>query len=254
MPSLKAAGARAFASLRQAGSGDLVACCKRRHLPGDGSFNMRTASMARPMPTSRIDRSSGVGAGVGYRTTASVGPRMGVPVTRCLSVDMTNGWTIRDSFSAFQHRRSSSSSSSSTTSSSSPAPTLTNDDESKDPASNTSSDDASTADSFTDVPGSKAGGKKLAIVFTCNVCDTRSAKQFTEHAYTNGVVIVQCPKCNSRHLIADNLGMFTDDEEWTIEGAMDKMGQSVTRVTDDNVMELTLEDVVGEIPRSPTKT
>jgi hypothetical protein len=32
------------------------------------------------------------------------------------------------------------------------------------------------------IPGAQSGGRKLAIVFTCNVCETRCAKQFTERA------------------------------------------------------------------------
>ena len=100
-------------------------------------------------------------------------------------------------------------------------------------------------------PGSQTGGKKLAIVFTCGVCGTRAAKQFTERAYTHGVVLVKCPGCGNQHLIADNLSMFTDDTEnedgsgWNIQKAVAKIGQNVTTVTDGNVLELTLEGVVG---------
>jgi hypothetical protein len=100
------------------------------------------------------------------------------------------------------------------------------------------------------IPGAQKGGKKLAIVFTCTVCDTRAAKQFTENAYQNGVVVVTCPGCGNKHLIADNLGYFKEDEDagggWNIETAMAKLGQNVNMVTNDNVMELSLEDIYGE--------
>ncbi|KAG7365438.1 DNL zinc finger-domain containing protein [Nitzschia inconspicua] len=104
------------------------------------------------------------------------------------------------------------------------------------------------------IPGSQTGGKKLAIIFTCTVCNTRSAKQFTEKAYQKGVVIVQCPGCKNRHLIADNLGFFEDchDEDgdgsggWNIEKAMQRMGDHVQVVTNDNVMELSVEDIFGQ--------
>lgn len=104
---------------------------------------------------------------------------------------------------------------------------------------------------LTNLPGTggKAGQKLLAIVFTCTVCNTRSAKQFTEQAYRNGVVLVRCPGCHNLHLIADRLGVFEDQGEdgqgWDIEKAMANIGENVKAVNNDNVLELTVEDVVG---------
>ncbi|KJA28208.1 hypothetical protein HYPSUDRAFT_130039 [Hypholoma sublateritium FD-334 SS-4] len=53
---------------------------------------------------------------------------------------------------------------------------------------------------------------KLQITFTCTVseCGERSTHQFSKQAYEKGVVLVQCPKCRNRHLIADHLGWFAD--------------------------------------------
>jgi len=100
---------------------------------------------------------------------------------------------------------------------------------------------------FSDVPGTiHGGGRKLAVVYTCKVCETRSAKRFSEQAYRNGVVMVRCPGCDNLHLIADRLGFFEDEEGgWDIEKFMDRMGDKVQAINDDNILELTLTDVAG---------
>lgn len=105
-------------------------------------------------------------------------------------------------------------------------------------------------ESFTDVPGAtNTKGKKLAIVYTCKVCGTRSAKQITEHAYRHGVVLVRCPGCQNLHLIADRLGWFEerggDGMGWDVEKLLEEAGENVKAVTGDDVLELTLEDIMG---------
>jgi len=95
------------------------------------------------------------------------------------------------------------------------------------------------------IPGTQKGGRKLAIVFTCTVCETRSAKQFSEQAYLNGVVIVRCPGCQNLHLIADRLGYF-EDGDWDLDSIVAKTGQSVKTINESSVLEVTLEDLVGK--------
>jgi mitochondrial protein import protein ZIM17 len=98
------------------------------------------------------------------------------------------------------------------------------------------------------IPGSQTGGRKLAIVFTCDVCQTRSAKQFTERSYLHGVVIVRCPGCQNLHLIADRLGYFDDGDgsDWDLEKIAKLRGESIRTITDGDVFEaLDLEDLVG---------
>ena len=157
-----------------------------------------------------------------------------------------------------QQQQKSSSSSSTTTTSSSSSPTLNL--------------------NLNDIPGTSTGVKpssnrQLAILYTCNVCNTRSAKKFTERAYNHGVVLVRCPNCESLHLIADRLGYFSDDDElhdgdssdgsdgsdgsskkkkgWDIEMFMKKIGQEdnikvVTNGDEEDVLEVTLDDVIGK--------
>ena len=91
------------------------------------------------------------------------------------------------------------------------------------------------SDDGTGLPGTEHGGRRLAIVFTCTVCDTRSAKKFSEQAYREGVVVVRCPGCGNDHLIADNLGFFEDD--WTLEDALRARGDAVETLDDDNLAE-----------------
>ena len=49
------------------------------------------------------------------------------------------------------------------------------------------------------------------IMFTCNVCQHRSARTFSKDAYEVGVVLIRCEGCDNLHLIADNLGWFRDE-------------------------------------------
>jgi len=51
---------------------------------------------------------------------------------------------------------------------------------------------------------------RLRLVCTCDVCKTRSTYEFSRASYETGVVLVQCPSCENRHLIADHKGWFKD--------------------------------------------
>ncbi|GAA6009515.1 hypothetical protein JCM10207_003811 [Rhodosporidiobolus poonsookiae] len=64
--------------------------------------------------------------------------------------------------------------------------------------------------------------RRLQITFTCTApldpadgeeegkaCGHRSSHEFSKRSYERGVVIVQCPGCSNRHLIADHLSWFS---------------------------------------------
>lgn len=105
----------------------------------------------------------------------------------------------------------------------------------------------SDSNSFSDIPGAEKGGKKLAIIYTCKVCNTRSAKKFTQQSYEKGLVMVRCPNCKNLHLIADRLGVFDDSKDgWDIETYLRSMGDKVKTVTNDNVLEITMADIMGK--------
>jgi protein import protein ZIM17 len=93
-------------------------------------------------------------------------------------------------------------------------------------------------------PGVESPGEKFVMLYTCSVCETRSAKTISKHAYYKGVVLVRCPGCQNLHLIADRLGWFEDDAT-DVESLLKQKGEQVRFVTAEDVLELTENDILG---------
>ncbi|KAL4066175.1 DNL zinc finger-domain-containing protein [Scleroderma yunnanense] len=86
---------------------------------------------------------------------------------------------------------------------------------------------------------------RLLIAFTCTVenCNHRSAHSFTKRAYAHGIVIIQCPSCKNRHLIADNLGWFKDSME---DGKLKNI-EDILSARGENVSKAKLDSIDGDI-------
>ncbi|KAI8604166.1 DNL zinc finger-domain-containing protein, partial [Dissophora ornata] len=69
----------------------------------------------------------------------------------------------------------------------------------------------------------------MLIGFTCTVCNNRSHKTMSKHAYEHGVVIIQCDHCKNRHLIADHLGWFRTGGV-TVEDLVKERGETVQKL------------------------
>ncbi|KIY70132.1 zf-DNL-domain-containing protein [Cylindrobasidium torrendii FP15055 ss-10] len=110
-------------------------------------------------------------------------------------------------------------------------------------SSTTPAEEASSEPTTTYQPLPERMVPKYSLTFTCTVCKTRSSHTCSKQAYSSGIVLIECPGCKNRHLIADHLGWFKDSTEGgknrTIEDLLAAKGESVTRgqITDSGDIE-----------------
>ncbi|ODQ66753.1 zf-DNL-domain-containing protein [Nadsonia fulvescens var. elongata DSM 6958] len=101
-------------------------------------------------------------------------------------------------------------------------------------------------------PGTLQIKPMYKISFTCKKCNERSSHKMSHQSYHKGTVLIQCPGCKNRHLIADHLKIFSD-ESITIEDILRSKGEVVVKRRAGEV-DLTQdgEDLVWE-PKEDTK-
>lgn len=112
----------------------------------------------------------------------------------------------------------------------------------------TAEEKAAALEATAGLPGAQHGDDFFVMVFTCSVCETRSARRLSKRAYYHGVVLVRCEGCDNLHLIADRLGWFEEgkgDGGVDIEDLIAQQGGDVRKLTADGSpdIQLTPEDV-----------
>lgn len=81
----------------------------------------------------------------------------------------------------------------------------------------------------------KDADRRLQMTFTCTAedCGHRSTHEFSARSYNHGIVLLTCPSCKNRHLIADHIGWFKESTEdgklKTVEDLLKARGEQVKR-------------------------
>lgn len=66
------------------------------------------------------------------------------------------------------------------------------------------------------------------LTFTCKPCLHRSTHKVSHQGYHHGTVLITCPSCKNRHIMADHLKIF-EDKAFTVEDLMREKGEQFRR-------------------------
>lgn len=73
----------------------------------------------------------------------------------------------------------------------------------------------------------------LHLSFTCKACSHRSGHIISKQGYEHGTVLVQCPQCKNRHLIADHLNVFGQGKKSLTDILSEHGSEQITQGTID---------------------
>ncbi|KAH0289760.1 zf-DNL-domain-containing protein [Aureobasidium namibiae CBS 147.97] len=73
-------------------------------------------------------------------------------------------------------------------------------------------------------PESREEVPSYEMTFTCKACSIRSSHRMSKQGYHHGTILITCPGCKNRHLIADHLKIFSD-KRITLEDILAEKGQ-----------------------------
>jgi len=100
----------------------------------------------------------------------------------------------------------------------------------------------------------KQPSPRMGIQFKCKICDNVLRKTFTKQSYEHGVVIIRCDFCINLHLIADNLGWFSDlNGKKNIVDILHAKGEKVYRITSADDPKL-IQENQSELEQNKTDT
>ncbi|KAI9738763.1 MAG: hypothetical protein M1834_008270 [Cirrosporium novae-zelandiae] len=89
------------------------------------------------------------------------------------------------------------------------------------------------------------------LTFTCKPCGSRSSHRISKQGYHKGTVLITCPGCKNRHVISDNLKIFSD-KSVTFEELMKTKGQLIKKGALDTESDLELwEDGTTTAHKAP---